>query len=53
MILKPWVLLLAAGFAGCALADEASVKRGVEARFEGVKIESVTRTPYAGVYERI
>jgi len=51
MILRLWVLLLAAGFAGHALADEASVKRGVEARFEGVKIESVTRTPYPGVYE--
>ena len=51
MILRPWVLLFAASFAGHALADEASVKRGVEARFEGVKIESVTRTPYPGVYE--
>jgi len=51
MILRPWILLLCAGFAGHALADEASVKRSVEARFEGVKIESVTRTPYAGVYE--
>jgi thiol:disulfide interchange protein DsbC len=27
------------------------VRRGVEARFDGVKIESVTRTPYAGLYE--
>jgi thiol:disulfide interchange protein DsbC len=43
--------LLAAVFAGQALADETSVKRGVEARFEGVKIESVARTPYAGIYE--
>ena len=51
MILRTCVFLFAAVFAGQALADEASVKRGVEARFEGVKIESVARTPYAGIYE--
>lgn len=51
MILRAGMLLLATVLAGRALADEASVKRGVETRFEGVKIESVTRTPYAGVYE--
>jgi thiol:disulfide interchange protein DsbC len=51
MNLRQGILLLAALFSAHALADEASVKRGVEARFEGVKIESVTRTPYAGVYE--
>jgi thiol:disulfide interchange protein DsbC len=44
-------LLLAVVLAGNALADEASVKRGVESRFEGIKVESVTRTPYAGLYE--
>ncbi len=51
MILRTCAILFAALFAGRALADEASVKRGVEARFEGVKIESVGRTPYAGIYE--
>ena len=51
MKLRLWALLLAAIFAGQALADEASVRRGVETRFEGVKVESVTRTPYAGLYE--
>jgi len=51
MMLRLWVLLLAGLFAGCVLADEASVKRGVEARFEGVKVGSVARTPYAGLYE--
>ena len=50
MKLRLWTLLLAI-FAGQALADEASVKRGVETRFDGVKVESVTRTPYAGLYE--
>ncbi len=51
MILRLSVLLLATTLAGYALADEASVKRGVEARFEGVKVDSVIRTPYGGVYE--
>ncbi|HXZ54482.1 MAG TPA: disulfide isomerase DsbC N-terminal domain-containing protein, partial [Burkholderiales bacterium] len=51
MILRLLGFVLASILAGQALADEASVKRGVEARFEGVKIESVTRTPYSGVYE--
>jgi thiol:disulfide interchange protein DsbC len=51
MMLRLTVLLLAGMFAGHALADEASVKRGVEARFEGLKVEGVTRTPYAGLYE--
>ena len=50
MNLRPGLWILAA-IAGHALADEASVKRGVEERLEGVKIESVTRTPYAGLYE--
>ena len=51
MILRLSAFVLASILAGQALADEVSVKRGVEARFEGVKIESVTRTPYAGLYE--
>ena len=51
MMLRLLVLLLAGMSAGHVLADEASVKRGVEARFEGLKVGSVTRTPYAGLYE--
>ncbi|HKW38212.1 MAG TPA: DsbC family protein [Burkholderiales bacterium] len=51
MILRLLVLIFATTIAGLALADEASVKRGVEARFDGVKVESVTRTPYPGLYE--
>jgi thiol:disulfide interchange protein DsbC len=53
MILRLLGLLLAVTFAARALADESSVKRGVEARFEGIKVDSVTRTPYAGLYEII
>jgi thiol:disulfide interchange protein DsbC len=51
MIPRLLAFLLAVALAGTAFADEASVKRGVETRFEGVKVESVTRTPYAGLYE--
>jgi thiol:disulfide interchange protein DsbC len=51
MILRLLILVLAATLAGYAIADEASVKRGVEARFEGVKVGSVARTPFAGIYE--
>ena len=34
-----------------ARADEASVKRLVETRFSGIKVEHVVRTPYMGLYE--
>jgi thiol:disulfide interchange protein DsbC len=51
MSLRLPALFLAAAFATTALADEASVKRGVEARFDGIKVDSVTRTSYAGLYE--
>lgn len=42
-----FVLLIAAA----ARADEASVKRAVEARFGGVKVENVVKSPYFGLYE--
>ena len=51
MTLRLLVVLFAALAAGHAWADEASVKRGVETRFEGIKVEGVTRTPYSGLYE--
>lgn len=35
---------------GQALAQEAQIKRTIEGRY-GVKVEGVTRTPYAGLYE--
>ena len=34
-----------------AIADEASVKKAVEAAYPKFKVESVTKTPYAGLYE--
>jgi len=51
MSLRLPALFLAAAIATSALADEASVKRGVEARFDGIKVDSVTKTSYAGLYE--
>ncbi len=34
-----------------AFADESAVRRGFQARFPDMKIESVTRTPFPGLYE--
>lgn len=34
-----------------AIADEASVKKAVEAAYPKFKVESVTKTPYGGLYE--
>jgi len=44
-------LIAALGAAWPALADEAQVKRAFEARHPGVKVDKVTKTPYAGLYE--
>ena len=51
MSLRLSALCLAATFTATALADEASVKRGVEARFTGMKVNNVAKTPYSGLYE--
>ncbi|HEY6241914.1 MAG TPA: DsbC family protein [Burkholderiales bacterium] len=51
MKVRMQVLFLASILATTALADEGSVRRGVEARFDGIKIDSVTKTSYAGLYE--
>jgi thiol:disulfide interchange protein DsbC len=51
MSLRLATLFLAATFSATAFADETSVRRGVEARFSGVKVDSVTKTSYAGLYE--
>ncbi|MGC2520522.1 MAG: DsbC family protein [Burkholderiales bacterium] len=45
------VLFLAATLSAAAFADEASVKRAVEARFGNIKVDSVAKTPYFGLYE--
>ncbi len=34
-----------------AIADEASLKKAIEAAYPKFKVESVTKTPYAGLYE--
>ncbi|MEI8361689.1 MAG: DsbC family protein [Betaproteobacteria bacterium] len=44
-------LTLLSAFANIAIADEASVKKAVEAIYPKIKVESVTKTPYAGLYE--
>lgn len=49
--LRNLAVFLAIAFAAAAHADEASVKRGVETRLGGIKADSVTKTPYAGLYE--
>jgi len=46
-------LLFVLLYAAAAHADEASVKRTVEARFGGIKVESITKTPYFGLYEML
>lgn len=49
--LKQWAalsLLLSSQF---AIADEASLKKAIEAAYPKFKVESVVKTPYAGLYE--
>lgn len=45
------VLCLAALLAHPAIANEAAVKQAMQRKYPGVQIESVARTPIAGVYE--
>jgi len=46
------VLLCASGSAVCADTTEASIQKLLEPRLgEGAKIDSVTKTPYSGLYE--
>ena len=44
-------LLFVLLYAAAAHADEAAVKRTVEARFGGVKVENIVKSPYFGLYE--
>ena len=48
---KTCLLLALCIFAGSAAADEASVKKAVQAKFPQSNIESVTKMPYFGLYE--
>lgn len=42
---------VALAFASGAQANESTIKRAIEERLDGVKVQSVTRTPYAGMWE--
>jgi len=44
-------ILLSAVFTTFAIADEAGVKKAVEAAYPKFKVDSVTKTPYSGLYE--
>lgn len=43
--------LLAITMTGVSVADEASLKKAIEAAYPKFKVESVTKTPYPGLYE--
>jgi len=46
------LFLVVAGLAaGTAGASEASIQQGFQAKFPNATVESVTRTPFAGIYE--
>jgi thiol:disulfide interchange protein DsbC len=46
------MLLVVAGLAaGTAGASEASIRQGFQAKFPNATVESVTRTPFTGIYE--
>jgi len=49
-ILAPLLIALACG-TGAARADEASVKKAIEAALPGAKVEHLRKTPYLGLYE--
>ncbi len=44
-------LLLLSLAAGAAAADEAAIRKAVEAKIPNAKVESVKKTPYMGLYE--
>ncbi len=51
MLNKLAAMLLAAGLAAPAFANEAALKKAIETAYPKVKVESVTRTPFEGLYE--
>jgi thiol:disulfide interchange protein DsbC len=51
MLKKIVSVALLSAFATFAVADEASVKKAVEAAYPKFKVDKVTKTPYAGLYE--
>jgi len=51
MLKKFASIALLSAIATAAVADEASVKKAVESAYPKFKVEKVTKTPYAGLYE--
>lgn len=51
MLKKLGVAAIFGAMALTAIADEASLKKAIEAAYPKFKVESVTKTPYAGLYE--
>ena len=50
MLKKYWLLLLTL-LAGAAHADEASLRKAIENAYPKMSVESIVKTPYAGLYE--
>lgn len=46
-----WAALLSMSVIGISVADEASLKKAIEAAYPKFKVDSVTKTPYPGLYE--
>ncbi|HYA20682.1 MAG TPA: DsbC family protein [Burkholderiales bacterium] len=51
LLTKTHLVLALLFFAHAAAADEASVRKAVQEKFPKANIESVTKTPYLGLYE--
>lgn len=51
MLKKIISIALMSAFSIAVMADEASLKKAVELAYPKFKVESVTKTPYAGLYE--
>src|SRR6185295_6878025 len=46
------VFLIGVGLAAtCAQANEAEIRKAMQARFPGVTVDSVTKTPFPGIFE--
>jgi thiol:disulfide interchange protein DsbC len=51
MVKKLIGILLVTLLSNSAFADEASLRKAIEATYPKVRVESITKTPYAGMYE--
>jgi thiol:disulfide interchange protein DsbC len=50
-MLKKYVVLFLSVLVGVAHADEASLRKAVESAYPKMSVESIVKTPYAGLYE--